>query len=172
MLVCPITRHAGDAIEARRLARLAQRVNFFLCKLAKRAILMGQSGSIPWKQQMSICTAKLRNQNSAVKWILALGFILTLPTADSSFAQSTPQDRGCCVLWQNSNRLLVRESSHSSATDCAAFAKAAGISAVPQAVTSPTYDFFPGRNCRQAVRCRDAACTNLEGEAVDPVPPN
>src|SRR5258705_2548556 len=32
-----------------------------------------------------------------------------------TLAQTEPSDRGCCVVWQNAIRLLVRESAHSTA---------------------------------------------------------
>ena len=47
------------------------------------------------------------------KWDFVLAFSVAaglLVTSTGPFAQTGPLDRGCCVFWQNANRLLARES--------------------------------------------------------------
>ena len=67
-------------------------------------------------------------------------------------------------MWQSpSHRLIMPGTMPNQTTrsECADFAHTIGVG-------SENYDFYPDRACSQAVRCQDAACTNLEGETRIP----
>lgn len=84
-----------------------------------------------------------------------------------SFAEvygQTITDLGCCILWRNANKLSVKQYTLTTAGECANIARI-------DAATINEYDFFRRRDCSQAVRCRDTACTNLASEPVTPIQP-
>ena len=80
-------------------------------------------------------------------------------------AAASPTDRGCCVFWQDISRNSVRSSVEDTREQCSATVRGTGTD-------SKMWDFFVNRNCAQAERCKDAACANLEGEAVAPLTGN
>lgn len=83
----------------------------------------------------------------------------------NSASAASPQDRGCCVFWQNPNRELAISSTEDTREQCTRDAKKTTEGA-------DYWDFFVERGCKQAVRCRDVACTNLNNEPIEPLSGN
>ena len=90
-------------------------------------------------------------------WSIALQLI---PYGCSAFANN-PDDFGCYVFWADMNRSNARSSTEVRREQC--FQDASDIGA-----SSNMFDFFVDRSCVQAERCKDAACTNLDSEAIVP----
>jgi hypothetical protein len=90
--------------------------------------------------------------------VVVLAVFVVNAVGNSSYGAS-PTDRGCCVFWENANRLKFNSAEEQTRSECARLAK-------DVAESSRHHDFFQNRSCSQAVRCRDAACTNLSSEQV------
>jgi hypothetical protein len=97
------------------------------------------------------------------KLYVCLSFGLMLGYTAGGPAAEDLSTKGCCVIWNDASRLVgVRDTQITDAQGCATFANVNSA--------KPTeYDFFPGRKCEQAIRCRDALCTNLSTEPIDPL---
>jgi hypothetical protein len=86
---------------------------------------------------------------------------LQLNSYVGSALANSPDDFGCCVFWADVNRTNTRSSTEIRREQC--FRDASDVGA-----SSNMFDFFVDRACVQAERCKDAACTNLDGEAIIP----